>query len=45
MTYTGIGRAIVKGLSESGAKVIALSRTQTDLDTLIKEVIKDMIVE
>ena len=34
----GIGRATVKALVECGAEVVALSRTQSDLDSLKKEV-------
>ena len=34
----GIGRGTVKGLVECGAEVIAVSRTQADLDSLQKEV-------
>jgi L-xylulose reductase len=33
----GIGRATVKGLVESGALVVAVSRTQADLDSLKEE--------
>ncbi|XP_020385898.2 L-xylulose reductase [Rhincodon typus] len=33
----GIGRAIAKALLECGAEVIALSRTQSDLDSLVQE--------
>ena len=36
--HAGIGRATAKALAESGAEVIAFSRTQADLDSLIKEV-------
>ena len=35
---TGIGRATVKALARFGAEVIALSRTQSDLDSLNSEV-------
>jgi len=34
----GIGRATAKALVQCGAEVIALTRTQADLDTLVKEV-------
>lgn len=34
----GIGRATVKALAQYGAEVIALSRTQADLDSLKQEV-------
>lgn len=33
----GIGRATVKALAQYGAEVIALSRTQADLDSLKQE--------
>src|SRR5262245_40298408 len=33
----GIGREIVKHLAACGAEVVALSRTQADLDSLAKE--------
>ena len=36
--YTGIGRSTAKMLVKCGAEVIALSRTQEDLDSLKKEV-------
>ena len=35
---TGIGRATVKALVQCGAEVIALSRTETDLESLKQEV-------
>lgn len=35
---SGIGRAVAKELAKSGAQVIALSRTQADLDSLKEEV-------
>ncbi|XP_031574974.1 D-erythrulose reductase-like [Actinia tenebrosa] len=34
----GIGRCIAKSLARCGAEVIALTRTQSDLDTLVAEV-------
>ena len=37
-SIVGIGRGTVKGLVECGAEVIAVSRTQADLDSLQKEV-------
>lgn len=37
--HAGIGRAIVKALAKYGARVIALSRTQADLDSLKDEVV------
>ena len=37
--YSGIGRGIAVKLAELGAKVVAVSRTQEDLDSLQKEVI------
>ena len=36
--HVGIGRAVSKALIQSGAEVIALSRTQADLDSLQHEV-------
>ena len=36
----GIGRATVKALAKCGAQVLALSRTQADLEALEKEVYK-----
>ena len=38
LASAGIGRAIAEGLLRSGAKVIAVTRTQSDLDSLSKEV-------
>lgn len=38
MFLAGIGRAVVKALAQSGAEVIAFSRTQADLDSLREEV-------
>ena len=35
---TGIGRATVKALVQCGAEVIALSRTEADLESLKQEV-------
>ncbi len=35
---TGIGRGIVEALAKAGAKVVAFSRTQADLDSLKEEV-------
>ena len=35
---TGIGRATAKALAKYGGEVIALSRTQADLDSLKEEV-------
>uniref|UniRef100_A0A8B9WIU2 L-xylulose reductase n=1 Tax=Bos mutus grunniens TaxID=30521 RepID=A0A8B9WIU2_BOSMU len=34
----GIGRSIVKALHAAGARVVAVSRTQADLDSLVREV-------
>ncbi|MEL6148258.1 MAG: SDR family NAD(P)-dependent oxidoreductase [Chloroflexota bacterium] len=34
----GIGRVIAKALVEAGAEVVALSRTQADLDSLKEEI-------
>ena len=34
----GIGRSIVKALHAAGAGVVAVSRTQADLDSLVREV-------
>ena len=34
----GIGRAVCRALIQSGAEVIALTRTQADLDSLQQEV-------
>ena len=34
----GIGRSIVKALHVAGARVVAVSRTQADLDSLVREV-------
>lgn len=36
--YTGIGREVAKKLVELGANTVALSRTQSDLDSLKSEV-------
>ena len=36
--YSGIGRAIAIKLSRCGADVVAISRTQEDLDSLKEEV-------
>ena len=36
--FVGIGRELVKGLVESGADVVAISRTQSDLDSLKENV-------
>ena len=36
--YPGIGRGIAIKLAELGAKVVAVCRTQEDLDSLQKEV-------
>ncbi|XP_020899887.1 D-erythrulose reductase [Exaiptasia diaphana] len=43
----GIGRTAAKALAQCGAEVIALARTQADLDTLVKEVpsIKPLCVD
>jgi len=38
VSLTGIGRGIVKSLTAYGAEVVALSRTQADLDSLVQEV-------
>ena len=40
LSFSGIGRDTAKKLIEYGAEVIALSRTQSDLDSLQKEVRK-----
>ena len=37
--YSGIGRGIAIKLAELGAKVVAVARTQEDLDSLQREVI------
>ena len=36
--YIGIGRGIALKLEECGAQVVAISRTQTDLDSLKQQV-------
>ena len=38
LSLLGIGRATVKALAQSGAEVIALTRTESDLDSLKQEV-------
>uniref|UniRef100_A0A4W2CAM7 L-xylulose reductase n=1 Tax=Bos indicus x Bos taurus TaxID=30522 RepID=A0A4W2CAM7_BOBOX len=35
--FAGIGRSIVKALHAAGARVVAVSRTQADLDSLVRE--------
>ena len=37
-SYLGIGRAIAVKLAECGASVVAISRTQEDLDSLKEQV-------
>ena len=41
-SYLGIGRAIAVKLAECGASVVAISRTQEDLDTLKEQVSEKM---
>lgn len=38
LPFAGIGRAVAVQLSHAGAQVVAVSRTQTDLESLQKEV-------
>lgn len=39
VTLAGIGRATALALARGGAEVLAVTRTQADLDTLVQEVI------
>jgi hypothetical protein len=38
LLLTGIGRSTAKALAQGGAEVIALTRSQSDLDSLVAEV-------
>jgi len=40
----GIGRAIAVRLAELGAKVIGISRTQADLESLVKQVLERIVL-
>jgi len=44
LSLLGIGRATVKALAQSGAEVIALTRTESDLDFLKQEVRTDRFI-